>query len=39
LSGFYLEDMALINEKCSAQGLQLEKNFEKNKWVAAKYVF
>ncbi|AZQ58851.1 50S ribosomal protein L11 methyltransferase [Maribacter sp. MJ134] len=39
LSGFYLEDLDLVNKKCSEQGLQFEKNFEKNKWVAAKYVF
>ncbi len=39
LSGFYLEDLPMVNEKCIEQGLQFEKNLEKNKWVAAKYVF
>jgi len=39
LSGFYVEDMPLVNEKCAEHGLQFKKNLEKNKWVAAKYVF
>lgn len=39
VSGFYLEDLKLITEKCKEVGLQFEKNLEKNNWVAAKYVF
>ena len=39
LSGFYLSDLDTISSKCSALGLQFEKNLEKNNWVAAKYVF
>jgi ribosomal protein L11 methyltransferase len=39
LSGFYLDDLPRVNEKCIEQGLQFEKNLEKNNWVAAKYVF
>ena len=39
LSGFYKEDIPLITEKCNENGLQIEKNLEKNKWVAVKYVF
>lgn len=39
LSGFYQEDSALISKKCGEVSLKLEKNLEKNNWVAAKYVF
>lgn len=39
VSGFYLEDLPLITEKCHEVGLRFEKNLEKNNWVAAKYVF
>lgn len=39
LSGFYLEDLNLIIEKCNEVGLRFENNLEKNNWVAAKYVF
>ncbi len=39
LSGFYLEDLDMISAKCASHGLQFEKKLEKNKWVAAKYVF
>jgi ribosomal protein L11 methyltransferase len=39
LSGFYEEDIPLITEKCNENGLKLEKNLEKNNWVAVKYVF
>jgi ribosomal protein L11 methyltransferase len=39
LSGFYLNDLNAISSKCQVFGLQFEKNFEKNNWVAAKYVF
>ncbi|KAA2218304.1 MULTISPECIES: 50S ribosomal protein L11 methyltransferase [Maribacter] len=39
VSGFYLEDLSLITEKCNEVGLRFEKNLEKNNWVAAKYVF
>ncbi len=39
LSGFYTDDLDMISAKCTALGLQFEKKLEKNKWVAAKYVF
>ncbi len=39
LSGFYVEDIPIINEKCSEVGLTFKKNIEKNNWVAVKYVF
>jgi len=39
LSGFYKEDLELISQKCKKEGLRFEKSIEKNKWVAAKYVF
>jgi ribosomal protein L11 methyltransferase len=38
LSGFYLEDLDAISSKCAANGLEFEKNLEKNRWVSAKYV-
>lgn len=38
LSGFYLEDLDAISLKCAANGLEFEKNLEKNRWVSAKYV-
>ncbi len=39
LSGFYVEDIEMISSKCSEVALKFEKNLEKNKWVAVKYVF
>ncbi len=39
LSGFYKEDIPQITEKCTENGLVLEKKLEKNNWVAVKYVF
>lgn len=39
LSGFYSSDLDMISEKCKAFNLRFEKNYEKNNWVAAKYVF
>ena len=39
LSGFYTEDLALINEKCLENGLKFQNKLVKNNWVAAKYVF
>lgn len=38
LSGFYLEDLDIISSKCEGYGLEYVKNFEKNNWVAVKYV-
>lgn len=37
LSGFYKEDMPLIEKEVSKYGLQLEKTIERNNWVALKY--
>jgi len=39
LSGFYNEDLSTISSKCKEVALKFEKNFEKNNWVAVKYVF
>lgn len=39
LSGFYKEDIDIVSEKCDSVALKFEKNFEKNNWVAVKYVF
>ncbi len=38
LSGFYKDDLSLINEACQKVQLRFENNIEKNNWVAAKYV-
>lgn len=38
LSGFYTEDLDIINQKCLELELKFEKNLERNNWVAAKYV-
>lgn len=38
LSGFYLEDLEMINQKCTDIGLKFEKKLERNNWVAVKYV-
>ena len=39
LSGFYNEDLPVITSACQKEGMEIEKKFEKNNWVAAKYVF
>jgi ribosomal protein L11 methyltransferase len=39
LSGFYTEDLPLIDQSCAALGGRLEKKRERDNWVAAKYVF
>jgi len=39
LSGFYLEDIPLISEKCVEMKLSFQENLEKNNWVAAVYRF
>lgn len=39
LSGFYVQDIPQITERCTEVGLKFEKNLEKNNWVAVKYVF
>lgn len=38
LSGFYNDDIPLITEKCNELDLQFVENFEKNHWVAVKFV-
>ena len=38
LSGFYNEDMPIINESCTEKGLVFVKKFERNNWVSLKYV-
>ncbi len=39
LSGFYEEDIPMINSKCEEVALKFEKNLKNNNWVAVKYVF
>jgi ribosomal protein L11 methyltransferase len=38
LSGFYKEDIPIIDEKVARFGLKLSKTIERNNWVALKYV-
>ncbi|NNF18511.1 MAG: 50S ribosomal protein L11 methyltransferase, partial [Flavobacteriaceae bacterium] len=38
LSGFYKEDLDDISSRCTAVGLNHQKNILKNNWVSAKYV-
>ncbi|MGV8946629.1 MAG: 50S ribosomal protein L11 methyltransferase [Lutibacter sp.] len=38
LSGFYKEDIPVIDAEVSKYGLKLEKTIERNNWVALKYV-
>ncbi len=38
LSGFYKEDIPIINEEVSKYSLKLNKTIERNNWVALKYV-
>ena len=37
LSGFYLEDIAIIDASCKENNLEFEKQFERNNWVSLKY--
>jgi ribosomal protein L11 methyltransferase len=38
LSGFYTEDIPFISESCTSKGLTYVKQFERNNWVALKFV-
>jgi len=38
MSGFYAEDLPLIEEKAIASGLRLEKTCVKNNWMAATFI-
>jgi ribosomal protein L11 methyltransferase len=38
LSGFYTEDIPVIDASCNENGLTYVKKFERNNWVALKYV-
>jgi ribosomal protein L11 methyltransferase len=38
LSGFYTEDIPVIDTSCTENGLTYVKKFERNNWVALKYV-
>ena len=38
LSGFYTEDIPVISESCTSKGLTYIKQFERNNWVALKFV-
>ncbi|HBK82195.1 MAG TPA: 50S ribosomal protein L11 methyltransferase [Flavobacterium sp.] len=37
-SGFYTQDVEVINELCQKHGLSFVKKFEKNNWVSLKYL-
>ena len=37
LSGFYLEDIAVIDACCKKNNLEFEKQFERNNWASLKY--
>lgn len=37
LSGFYIEDLPIIEERCNNLGLKLVSHKERNRWVAAKF--
>jgi len=37
LSGFYKEDIPIIQEACEKLGLKFQENLEKDKWVAVKF--
>ncbi len=39
LSGFYKEDLPIIESTCNKFGLRFVDNKEKNRWIAAKFVF
>ena len=39
LSGFYLEDLELIKEKCKENNLTFESNKQKDNWISAKFVY
>ncbi|HUH50591.1 MAG TPA: 50S ribosomal protein L11 methyltransferase [Flavobacterium sp.] len=38
LSGFYQEDIPVIDQSCVNNGLKLEKQLQKDNWVALKYI-
>ncbi len=38
LSGFYTEDIPALTEVCNPQGINFIMNFERNNWVACKFV-
>ena len=38
LSGFYKDDLTIVEGQCAGQGLAVSSKLEKNKWVAAKFV-
>ena len=38
LSGFYKEDIPVIDEEVSKYGLKMDKQIERNNWVALKYI-
>jgi ribosomal protein L11 methyltransferase len=38
LSGFYKQDIPIINNKANQNNLRLEKTLEKNNWISLKYV-
>lgn len=38
MSGFYLEDLEIIQKKCESVGFRFIRNFDKNRWVAARFI-
>lgn len=39
LSGFYMDDLSIISDKCKTEGLTFKKNLERTNWISSKYVF
>ena len=37
MSGFYVEDLEIIRDKCESLGFRFIRNFKKNKWVATQF--
>jgi ribosomal protein L11 methyltransferase len=38
LSGFYSQDISIIDDSCTEKGMTYVKKFEKNNWVSLKYI-
>ena len=38
LSGFYLEDLSIIQNTCESLGFRFIRNFKLNEWVAAHFI-
>ena len=38
LSGFYNQDIPIIEEECNLHGLKIEKTLQRNNWVSLKFI-